>query len=634
VVLLSLSAAFTGAYAAVPVENILCAERLANGNTLICDGGICGSARSNAKVYEVDSVGRLAWAYLRSDIPWAHTARRLPNGNTLITATEANRVIEVTPDCNTAWHMDGLAYPNEAYRLAGGNTLITERDNDRVIEVDPAGRIVWSYSDLVRPHGAERLTNGNTLICDSDNNRVIEVDAAGMVVWSYSTGLEWPRSAQRLANGNTLISDSRHRRILEVDRAGAVRWSFSAGLIQPLETVRLPNGNTLISDNQRVLEVTLDGITVWQYPPIDGTVDSLWVVNPASGCSLSVHIHRPMTSGPNTRVPAVILVPDSSAPGSDFDVTGRAAAIASDGLAVLHFDPDGRGDSRHGTEDYDGFIQQDGLAACLRLLASQPFVDPANVGIYSRGYGIVMATGMLARLELPRVKFLLDFEGPSDRFQCAASAGGYVPVPTDSGLFWVEREAGRFLKNVRAAYLRVQTDQDHTGRMPDNEHAIALVDSATSTAHGGSGVSVWTRVNDSAMNPADTVFTLEWPPEWLSEDEEGQLACRELLYLYELTGKSFIGVDEQRAVPSTPMLGLAPNPTHSFVTARFPHQAAATAEMTVYDAAGRHVRTIEGSTGTLTWNLADEGGRRVRSGVYVVRYSVGTLRVSAKLIVD
>jgi hypothetical protein len=341
-----------------------------------------------------------------------------------------------------------------------------------------------------------------------------------------------------------------------------------------------------------------------------------------------------VTTGPNIQVPAVILVPDSSAPGSGFDADGRAAGIASDGLAVLHFDPDGRGDSRYGTEDYGGFVQQDGLAACLRLLARQPFVDPANVGIYSRGYGIVMAAGMLARPEIPRVKFLLDFEGPSDRFQCAASAGGHVPVPTDSESFWVQREAGRFLKNVRSAYLRMQTDQDHTGRIPDNAHAIALVDSATSTAHGGSGTSVWTRVNDSAMNPANTVYTLGRPPEWLPEDEEGQLACRELLYLHELAGKSFIGVDEQRLLPSEPLLELAPNPARSFVNARPSHQAAAAAEMAVYDAAGRHVRTIEGATSTLTWNLTDEAGRRVRNGVYVVQYSAGTLRVSAKLIVD
>lgn len=634
VALLLLLAACAGAYAAVPVKNILCAERLSNGNTLICDGGTSGSSRSDAKVYEVDSAGRLVWAYMRSDIPWAHTARRLTNGNTLISATDANRVIEVSPNGNAVWHYDSLAYPNEAYRLTGGNTLITDRNNDRVIEVNPAGTVVWSYGELVRPHGAERLTNGNTLICDSDNNRVIEVDAAGVVVWDYASGLEWPRSAQRLDNGNTLICDTRHRRLLEVDRTGTVRWTFSSGLLQPLETVRLPNGNTLIADVQRVLEVTREGVTVWQYPPPAGVVDSLWAVNPTSGCSLSVHIHRPVTMGPNTQVPAVILVPDSSAPGSDFDADGRAAGIASDGLAVLHFDPDGRGDSRHGIEDYDGFVQQDGLAACLRLLTRQPFVEPANIGIYSRGYGIVMAAGMLARPEIPHVKFLLDFEGPSDRFQSAASAGGHVPVPTDSESFWARREAGRSLKNVRSAYLRMQTDVDHTRRIPDNAHAIALVDSATSTAHGGSGVSVWTRVNDSAMNPANTIYTLGQPPEWLPEDEEGHLACRELLYLHELAGRSFSAVDEQRSLHPAPMLELAPNPTHSSVTARLSHRTAASAEMAVYDAVGRHVRTIEGATGTLTWNLADEDGRRVRSGVYLVQYSSRTLRVSTKLVVD
>ena len=151
------------ASADIPMQPALSAERLETGNTLIAVGG--SSAPGGGLVIEVDSLGRLVWACVRSDILWTHSARRLAGGNTLITATLGDRVIEVEPNGTIAWEFaNGLSYPNEAFRLATGNTLITDRDNDRVVEVDPGGNVVWSYTNLIAPHSGSRLPDGNTLI--------------------------------------------------------------------------------------------------------------------------------------------------------------------------------------------------------------------------------------------------------------------------------------------------------------------------------------------------------------------------------------------------------------------------------------------------------------------------------------
>ena len=143
----------------------------------------------------MDSLGRLVWAYIKCDVPFLHTARRLANGNTLMTASIGNKVVEVDRDGDPVWTMtSGLDYPNEAYRLANGNTLITDRDNNRVIEVTPQlQRSSGATTNLNGPHNGNRLANGNTLICDSDNDRVVEVDSSGTIVWQYATGLNWPR---------------------------------------------------------------------------------------------------------------------------------------------------------------------------------------------------------------------------------------------------------------------------------------------------------------------------------------------------------------------------------------------------------------------------------------------------------
>jgi hypothetical protein len=617
-------------FASVPCALPAGIERLPNGNTLICDAG--AMAQPTARVIEVDSNEHLVWAYIRADILWAHTARRLANGNTLVTATDSNRVFEVTPRGDVVWEMrSGLNYPNEAYRLANGNTLITDRDNNRVIEVDSGGNVVWSYTNLNGPHGGNRLANGNTLISNSNANTVIEVDSAGTIVWQYATGLNWPRCGQRLSNGNTLITSSRNSRVIEVDSAGTVVWSLTSGLNQPYQATRLDNGHTLISTGARVIEVDSAKTIVWQYPPTASAVvaETLWVVNPTSGCSLYVHIHRPTSAGPTAQVPGVVLVPDLSNAGTTFD--GFADSLASDGFAVLHFDADGRGRSS-GTEDYDGYVHQDGLAACAAVLASRPYVDSENLGIYSRGYGIVMAAGMVSRHETPSIKFLMDWEGPSDRYQTSSDSGGHVPVPVDSDAFWVEREAGRFIKSVPGAYLRYQSATDHTGRIADNHHAIALVDSATASEYGGSGIAVWTRVNDSVMNPENKTYTLTGPPLWTRENEDRNRICREILYLRELADSDFQEAISSRPSPLAPRpspFSVLPNPTRGAATVRFSSLLPTPYSLSVYDASGRLVlsRPVPSSSFILRTSS-------LRAGVYLLRLRTGARSEVAHLVVD
>jgi len=595
-------------------------ERLPDGNTLIADGG--DASDLDARALEVDSRGRLVWAYIKSDVPFLHTARRLANGNTLMSSSNGDRVVEVNRDGGPVWTMaSGLAYPNEAYRLADGNTLITDRDNSRVIEVTPQRAIVWSYSNLAGPHNGNRLPNGNTLVCDSESNRIVEVDSSGTVVWQYATNLSWPRSAQRLANGNTLITDTGHNRVIEVDTSGAIVWS-AVGLVLPFAAVRLENGNTLVSFGSglqlgQVVELSPADSVVWRYPnTVAVAVETLQVVNPSSGCSLYVHIHRPANAGPGNRVPAVVLVPGGTGFGSQLDSTTTPDDIASDGFAFLHFDPDGRGRSSAYPENYDGHVHQDGLHACLALLASRPYVDTSRLGIYARSYGITMGSGMIARHAEPRVKFLLDFEGPADRSQTCQDSGGFVPVPADSEAFWQEREAARFMKQVPAAYLRIQTAVDHNSEIPDNRHCIQLIDSATAVAHGGAGISPWTRVNDSVMNPSNKVYTpvLSGPPAWIPETQEQQNAVRVLLYLHELADKNLSGVAELRSVGGAASLRAFPRPCRGALQVVLPPGTRAR-DIGVHDACGRLVMqaVVPAGRSQATLDL-----RHLQPGVYWV----------------
>jgi hypothetical protein len=600
--------------ASVPV-NALGVERLRDGNTLITDGGYAASLQA-ARALEVDSLGRLVWAYVKSNVPFLHTARRLANGNTLMSSSLGNKVIEVDRNGDTVWtYAWNLAYPNEACRLANGNTLITVRDFSQVIEVTPEGSIVWMYTNLSGPHNGNRLTNGNTLVCDGGNNRVLEVDPTGNVVWQYATGLSWPRSVQRLSNGHTLIADTRNSRAIEVDSSGTIVWSAD-GLSMPYAAQRLDNGNTLVSVDLGVVELTPSDSIVWQYPnTVPIVVETLQVVNPTSGCTLYAHIHRPAYAGPENRVPGVVFVPGGVGFGSSYDLAGTPDNIASDGFAFLHFDPDGRGRSSAYPENYDGHVNQDGMHACLSLLASRDYVDTTRLGVYSQSYGVTMASGMIARYAQPPVKFLLDFEGPADRSQSCQDSGGIVPVPADSDAFWQEREATRFMKQVPSAYLRVQTLLDSNPRIPGNRHAIQLIDSATAVAYGGAGISRWTRVNDSGMNPPNHVYTLLDPPAWIPETQEAQDFVRILLYLHELAGMDLPGaVAERRDPVPVPSLQVMPRPCRGALQVELP-PVVGTRGLQVHDVCGRLVMQVVVPAGS---SRAALDLHRLQPGVYYV----------------
>jgi hypothetical protein len=73
--------------------------------------------------------------------------------------------------------------------LPNGNTLITDGNNNRILEVTPAGQIAWEYLTNTQPGSiaapqpsrAVRLKNGHTLISNQFDDQVIEVDTKGKI---------------------------------------------------------------------------------------------------------------------------------------------------------------------------------------------------------------------------------------------------------------------------------------------------------------------------------------------------------------------------------------------------------------------------------------------------------------------
>ncbi len=273
---------------------------------------------------------------------------------------------------------------------------------------------------------------------------------------------------------------------------------------------------------------TEQGAEEGEAPDLTASVfpDEYRVENPATGNELYVHIVLPEgRAGP---YPAVVLVPGGIGDGEGFRLPGGLSErLAGVGYAAVTFDADGRGQSM-GVEDYNGFAQQDGLAAVIEFAAALPQVDGESLGLVSYSYGITMASGALARHPDLPILFLIDWEGPANRMDTTSgcepdseSRIDFQPCTDDS--FWSEREAETYAAQIPVPYQRLQTERDHV--QPDLSHALDMVNAAVE------GAAPWVRLNDL---PPDQLFDQSDPPAMIAEDDPRPLERLILEYVRDL----------------------------------------------------------------------------------------------------
>lgn len=179
--------------------------RLENGNTLVVERGV------KPQLLEVAPDGTVALRVpLQPETDNAHMqtrmARKLANGNYLVPHLLAFAVKEYGPDGNVVSTIrtdlpelggrEAKVWPFTAIRLEDGNTLVTLTNGNRVVEFDAAGKVVWKLTNddvggrFADPCDAQRLQNGNTIVCcygqkDPAKPKLLEVTRAGEVVWEY-----------------------------------------------------------------------------------------------------------------------------------------------------------------------------------------------------------------------------------------------------------------------------------------------------------------------------------------------------------------------------------------------------------------------------------------------------------------
>lgn len=228
-----------------------------------------------------------------------------------------------------------------------------------------------------------------------------------------------------------------------------------------------------------------------------------WMINPTTGDKQSVRIYSAIDDGDG--LPLVVLVSGGVNDGTEFEkdkggVT-NAVKLAAEGFVVIVYSPLGLGESE-GEMNFQGFDDQDGLAAIVAAGKKLDGVDTGKIGLASFSYGVTGATGVLARYPDLGIKFYSDWEGPSSRSftspgctvnseKIERTAPGSFSCADDA--HWAEREAVKFIPEAHIQYYwRIQQEQDHV--QPTYGHTLEMM-------QGAVGAIPWVKLNDGLVNP-------------------------------------------------------------------------------------------------------------------------------------
>ncbi len=178
------------------------AQRLYNGNTLVTELG------PKPRLLEITPQGTMASELtLQPETENAHMqtrmARQLRNGNFLVPhllafsvkeyAADGSVVSRFRTDFEELGGRPAENWPFTAIRLDNGNTVVSLTHGNKVIELNPAGEIVWKVTNddvgglFKDPCGAQRLANGNTVVgshAASTGVSMVEVNRDRKIIWT------------------------------------------------------------------------------------------------------------------------------------------------------------------------------------------------------------------------------------------------------------------------------------------------------------------------------------------------------------------------------------------------------------------------------------------------------------------
>jgi len=209
---------------------------------ILPNGRVLASHSQGAAEYDL-ATGKTLWSALKYG--GVQTARRLPNGNTLLGSNSKGgvliREIDRTGESKGERLLEGLQDLRLMRLLPNGNVLLTASRPYRAVEVDAKGAIVWSAKLPSKGYKAARLPDGRTVAGAGGAVTVLTFDKAGKVVATVggkdkhpTLGLDFCSGFDRLANGNIVMAnwlghgkEGKGVHLAEFDADNRVVWTWA-----------------------------------------------------------------------------------------------------------------------------------------------------------------------------------------------------------------------------------------------------------------------------------------------------------------------------------------------------------------------------------------------------------------------
>lgn len=180
---------------------------------------------------ELDGDQKVVWQYRTSGVNLV-SAQRLANGNTLLVDDTVPRLFEVSPEGKTVWSVEKPEYKGKAMRrarrTAAGTTLVAVQEAGLLLELDARGEVARRLEFPNRmPALAMPLADGGMLLGLAGPGEVRRVDASGKILMTFAGAnnaarMAWTSGFTETPEGGLIVSDYMGARIVEFDAKGNV----------------------------------------------------------------------------------------------------------------------------------------------------------------------------------------------------------------------------------------------------------------------------------------------------------------------------------------------------------------------------------------------------------------------------
>jgi len=194
------------------------ADMLPNGNVLHT---FAWDTQSDSQAVEVDPSGRIVWR-------WQARGKVNPAWAGEAAAREGDRAAGRGGGQGKGGGRGGerdtdFTHANAVVRLPDGDTLVSLRNFDRVARVAPDGSVRQFYGPINRVHDPSILPDGSLIAANHIPMTVVALGGGQRrVVFANKIDIKPIRTVEQLAGGNFLLTGGED--IVEIDAAGEVVW--------------------------------------------------------------------------------------------------------------------------------------------------------------------------------------------------------------------------------------------------------------------------------------------------------------------------------------------------------------------------------------------------------------------------